>query len=431
MSKIWQKNNKIKLNPIIEKYNTGDDYIFDMDILPYDIQASKAHAIMLGRIGVLTKAESIRLVKELNNLLVLFHSGKVKITVEDEDCHTVIENFLVEKLGNLGKKIHTGRSRNDQVLVATRLYLLDQLKQIKTDLKVLIASFVAVAKKNIDTVLPGYSHTQQAMPSSVAHWALSHAESLMNDSEYLSLISAHISQNPLGTAAGFGVTFSLDREFVKKELHFDKNIINSLFAQGSRGKFESLALESLAQIMMSLSRFATDMLFFTSRELSFFSVDENLTTGSSIMPQKKNLDSMELVRGNSSVITANQLMIKDLAKGLISGYSRDYQLMKKPVIESIRIAGSSVNVVNEFVNSIKINSENIKKAMKNDIVAADLANELVEKKGVSFRDAYVSVGLELEKIKEVDYKKNIKSKKSLGAPGNLNLQFYTKWLKKK
>ncbi len=429
MTKIWQKS-KSKSNSVIERYNTGDDYMMDMEIFPFDILASSAHTEMLGRIGVLTDKEVTSLVQELNLILKNFNEGKIKIRVEDEDCHTVIENLLIKKLGDVGKKIHTGRSRNDQVLTATRLYTVHALRNIADLNKDVMRMFVDFAEENKNIPLPGYTHTQQAMLSSFGHWSLSFAEGLINDQEILNKAIDINNQNPLGTAAGFGVSFPLDREYTKKKLNFDTNIVNSLFAQASRGKFESLTLESLSQIMLTLSRFATDMLFFTARETGFVKVSDSLTTGSSIMPQKKNLDSMELIRGNASIIFSHQLAIKNIPKGVISGYNRDLQLIKKPLVESLRVVKGSLEVVREFLNGIEIDQAAIKSAIKQDIFAADMANDMVEKEGVSFRDAYVKVGQALNEVKDFNLEKNITSKKSLGSPGNLDLNYYKKILKK-
>jgi argininosuccinate lyase len=423
MSKIWKKDES-KSNPIIEKYNTGDDYKMDMEILPFDIQASIAHAKMLGSINVLSNDEVNELVNELQNIHSDFNNGKIIINIEDEDCHTVIENILINKLGDIGKKIHTGRSRNDQVLTATRLYTVSKLNEISKLNKALIKSFVTFAEQNRNTPLPGYTHTQQAMLSSFGHWSLSFAEGLVNDQNILDLAIQINNQNPLGTAAGFGVTFDLDREMTKNELDFSQNIVNSLFAQASRGKFESMSLEALSQLMLTLSSFATDMLFFTARETEFIKVNTSLTTGSSIMPQKKNLDSMELMRGYTSIIFAHQLAIKNIPKGVISGYNRDLQLIKKPLIESLEIVKQSLMVANEFIQGIEIDEDSIEKRIKKDIFAADVANALVQKEGITFRDAYVKVGLNLDTLESFDLVQNIESKKSLGSPGNLDLEYY-------
>ncbi len=429
MTKIWQKT-KTKSNKVVEMYNTGDDYKIDMEIFPFDIVASIAHAEMLGSIGVLTKGEVVSIVEELSRIRKSFNEGKIKIRVEDEDCHTVIENLLIKKLGDVGKKIHTGRSRNDQVLTAVRLFTLHTLNVISSLNKELAGLFIEFAEKHKNSPLPGYTHTQQAMLSSFGHWSLSFVEGLVNDQELLKNAIELNSQNPLGTAAGFGVSFPLDRDYTRKRMGFNKNIVNSLFAQASRGKFESMTLEALSQIMLTLSRFATDMLFFTARETSFIKVQESLTTGSSIMPQKKNLDSMELMRGNASVVFSHQLAIKNIPKGVISGYNRDLQLIKKPLIESLHIIEDSLRVACEFVKGAEVNEDNVRKAIKADIFAADMANEMVENEGLSFRDAYVRVGQSLNQVKDFDVEKNIASKKSLGSPGNLAIAYYKKIIKK-
>ncbi len=428
MKKIWQKWNQ-KSNPIIEKYNTGDDYLFDMVIMPFDIKASKAHAKMLGSIWVLSKSEVLSLTKTLDELLDLFNKNKIKINIEDEDCHTVIENFLTKKLGEIGKKIHTWRSRNDQVLVAVRLYTIDKLVTIQKALIELIENFISFASKNENIVIPWYTHTQQAMLSTISHWAFSFVEWLINDFHCITDAIELNNKNPLGTAAGFWVNFPLDRDMTKKDLWFKENIINSLYAQASRWKFESYSLESLSQIMLTLCRFASDMLFFTSRELNFFKIDESLTTWSSIMPQKKNLDSMELIRWYTSIVISNQLTSKNIVKWTLSWYNRDLQLLKKPLIESLNITFDSILVVNEFIKNISVIEENINKTIQKDIIAADIANELVEKKLLSFRDAYIKVWNDLSSIKNINYLDNIKSKKSLWSPWNINIEYYKKALK--
>lgn len=423
MSKIWQKTTT-KSNPVVEKYNTGDDYIMDMEIFPFDVKASIAHVRMLSVVSIIEQQEADLLVKELEVLLDAFNKGEIVITIEDEDCHTVIENFLIEKLGDIGKKVHTGRSRNDQVLTALRLYTLHKMQEVAVMNVQVMTSFLDFVERNKNVPLPGYTHTQQAMLSSFGHWGLSFVEGLINDHEVLRTAIELNNQNPLGTAAGFGVSLPLDRNSTKQELGFTKNIVNSLFAQASRGKFESLTLEALAQIMLTLSRFATDMLFFTARETGFVKVSDAVTTGSSIMPQKKNLDSMELLRGNTSVIFSHQLLIKNIPKGVISGYNRDLQLIKKPLIESLRITYNSLLVVDQFLKDMIVDGDAVKKAIKKDIFAADVANEMVEKEGISFRDAYIQVGKALDQIEEFNLEENILSKKSLGSPGNLDLEYY-------
>lgn len=416
--KLWQKPSSKKLNALIEAYTVGEDYILDRVLLPYDIKASKAHAEGLQRIGILTDAELAKLTKALDQIGKDFEKGKITIKPEDEDCHTVIENQLVDKLGQLGKKIHTGRSRNDQVLVALRLYEKDQVMACIRQANALAHEFRTFAKKYQRCPLPGYSHTQQAMPTSVAHWAVSFEESLCDDTALLQQVLNHIDQNPLGSAAGFGVNLPLDRAFTTKKLGFKKIQVNSLYCQTSRGKFESLILEAISQVMMTLSRFASDMIFFTARECEYFTVDDTLTTGSSIMPQKKNHDALEILRANTSRISSHHFFVQQLTKNLISGYHRDFQLMKKPIMESFEILSKSIDIVDLYLSGIKPNVGSILRQLKPDILAAEIAQDMTAK-GVPFRDAY-SKSMKVVTAQKPDWKKNITAKNSLGGPGTLS-----------
>jgi argininosuccinate lyase len=367
---------------------------------------------MLHKIGIITASELKKILHALDSISFT----KVSISTSDEDCHTFIENFLVRKIGAAGKKIHTGRSRNDQVLTAFRLYKMAHLKSIQKSAISLSKLFLAKAKKYKNLPMPGYSHTQQAMLTGVGHWLVSFAESLADDATFLSSIATHLNQNPLGSAAGFGVSIPLDRAFTAKELGFRKIQKNSLYCQSSRGKFESLYLEGLLQIMLTLAKFAGDMILFTSRELAFFDLPDFLVTGSSIMPQKRNLDVMEILRANLSVCISHQLTVKNIAKVFPSGYNRDFQLLKEPVIETTRIVSDSIAVVELFLKNLRPNEKNLRAKIMPDIFMADEANDLVLKKGIPFRDAYRLAAKNHSKTP--DLQKNLKSKISPGAPGN-------------
>jgi argininosuccinate lyase len=242
--KLWQKSSAMKLHPLIETYTVGDDPVLDLHLLPFDIQASKAHAQGLAKIGILKPLEAKRLIAALTKLEKEVAKGKIIIRMEDEDCHTVIEHFLIKTCGDLGKKIHTGRSRNDQVLVAIRLFLKDQLRSIRNATLTLAETFLHSAEKYRDVPFPGYSHTQQAMLSSLGHYFASFVENLLEDCEFLNAAIRHIDRNPLGSAAGFGVALPLDRNGTTKALGFSRMQLNSLACQTSRGKFESVALEA-------------------------------------------------------------------------------------------------------------------------------------------------------------------------------------------
>jgi argininosuccinate lyase len=394
----------------------------------FDIQASKAHVKGLERIGILKKNELNKLLEAFVHLENDIKKEKIEIKIEDEDCHTVIENYLISKLGNIGKKVHTGRSRNDQVLVALRLYMKDMLQKIKSQSLELCKISLDFAKKHKKVPMPGYTHTQQAMLSSVGHYFCAYLESLLDDIDFLNSIYKQIDKNPLGSAASFGVALPLDRKFTTVELGFEALQINSLYCQNSRGKFESLFLESLAQIMMTLGKIASDFILFTSKEFDFFEIQENLVTGSSIMPQKRNLDLMEILRSYVNVIVANQLMVKDISKNLISGFHRDLQLIKKPIIESSKIVLDSLEIMQIFIKGIEPKEKTMKDKIKKDIFMADFANDLVIEKNIPFRDAYKIAYDNIDKY-NVDLQKNLTSKISLGAPGNLQLKEYAKKLK--
>lgn len=426
MAKLWKKGDS-KLNAVIENYTAGTDYIFDVELLPFDIQASRAHAKMLHKIGILSEKELSDISNGLDALHVDLADGKIVITKEDEDCHTFIENYLVEKIGDAGKKIHTGRSRNDQVATAVRLYMREQLKAAKGAVLDLAEQFLGAAEKNKAIPMPGYSHTQQAMLTTVGHYYAAFAESLIDDAENISSVHAHINKNPLGSAAGFGTAIAVDRELTAKELGFDAIQQNTLYVQNARGKFESLYLEALAQVMLTLGKFANDTLLFTSQEFDYFSVDDSLVTGSSIMPHKRNLDGLEILRGNVSVVLADQLMVKDIAKNLLSGYNRDGQLIKKPLMEATQITLDSIAVASAYLAGISPKEDTLRTKIHPGVFTADIANALVEEKGMAFRDAYKAAAS--TSSDEVDLEKNIASKKTPGAPGNLALDTYRERIK--
>lgn len=418
MAKLWKKTEG-KLHPAVEKYTAGTDSVFDMELLPFDVLASRAHAAGLEKIGILSAEELKEILRGLDALMADFKAGKIRIMPEDEDCHTVIENYLTEKIGDAGKKLHTGRSRNDQVVVAVRLYMKHHLAELRASCVALAGQFLNSAEKYKDIPMPGYSHTQQAMLASVGHYFSAFTESLLDDADFISAVLKHIDKNPLGSAAGFGTSIPVDREFTTKELGFAVVQTNSLYCQNARGKFESIFMEALAQVMQTLGKFANDMLIFTSQEFDYFSVDQSLTTGSSIMPHKHNLDVLEIMRGNASVVIANQLMVKDISKNLISGYNRDGQLMKKPLFESTKIAGDSLGVAGLVLAGITPKKESLTEKINSGIFTADIANKLVTEKGIPFRDAYQQAA-EMVSPK-TDLAANIASKVSLGAPGNLGL----------
>ncbi len=422
MAKLWQSKST-KLHPLVEKYTVGNDYILDLRLLPFDIEASKAHAQALVKAKILTAGEYQKLNKALNEILKLHAAGKFEIKQSDEDCHTAIEGYLVEKLGDLGKKIHTGRSRNDQVLVATRLYTRKKLKQISAELIKLQNVFLKMAKANEFVPMPGYTHTRRAMPSSVGHWAAAYVEELINDHRLLEAAYDLNDQNPLGAAAGFGINLPLDRELTTRLLGFKRLQINSLYAVNSRGTTEAHLLSVLTKIMMTLGRLANEMIWFTTPEFNFFDLPWEFTTGSSIMPQKRNPDIFEIMRSNVRVIVALQTQVKDISTGLISGYNRDTQLTKEPLIKGLGIARRSLEVCALVMGKVKPNRKVLIKSLAPEFFAVHEANRLV-KEGMPFRDAYSHVKENIGKLKVQNPIKAIKEVLSIGGPGNLQLGRY-------
>lgn len=422
MSKLWAADGK-QLHPFVEKYTVGDDPVVDLELLPHDIIASKAHARGLIAAGVLSQADVAMLCAALDDFAAEVRAGRVSIRQQDEDCHTVIENYLVGRLGDLGKRIHTGRSRNDQVLTALRLYMKDGFSRVTGQLRELATDVLNFVERYQYMPMPGYSHTQQAMLSTVGHWAASLLESLLDDLDYIKSCTRFIDCSPLGSAAGFGVALSLPRDAVATELGFSRIQLNSLYCQASRGKFERAYVEAMGQIMATLGRFAADLLFFTSRECAFFAVAPELTTGSSIMPQKRNVDVLEIMRAKAARSLSHYTAIVQTAHGLISGYHRDYQLLKRPIIEATNDVTGSVEAATLVIQGIIPVPEKIRAAIVPDIVAADVATSLAKEQGIPFRDAYK---LAMARIPEGggDFEANIAAKISPGAPGNLGLDVY-------
>jgi len=394
MAKIWQKDN-IKLNSLVEAYTIGNDPELDLELISYDCMASIAHAKMLGKIGILSQTEVAKLKTGLHKIIKLSEQGKFKIKKGDEDGHTAIENFLTEHYGLVGKKIHTGRSRNDQVLVAVRLCSLDKTEKIVRGTQQLIKKINQQVDKYNSTIMPGYTHTQRAMPSTVGMWLGSFSAALADDLELLQAARKIIDQNPLGSVTGFGEDiFGLDREYTTKEMGFKKTQKNPMYCAMSRGKFENIILMALSQIMFDLGKLANDLVWFTTKEFNFFDLPTEFKTGSSAMPQKRNFDLLELIRGNTSIFLGYQFQVQEVVKNLFSGYNRDMQLTKEPYLRGIKLAITTIEIMDLAISNLKVNKENLKLACTDEIYATQKAYQLV-KKGTPFRDAYRKVGKQI------------------------------------
>jgi argininosuccinate lyase len=390
--KLWQKG--YELNRQVEKYTVGHDPLIDLNLVKYDCIASMAHAKMLNKIGILSNNELTELEKELTNIIKLAQMNKFKIKIEDEDCHTAIENHLIKKLGEIGKKIHTARSRNDQVLTAIRLYSKDNLKEIETSLLEFIETLKKVSMKYEDVEIPGYTHSRKAMPYSVGRYFEAFKEAFEDDMLLLKLAYKINDQNPLGSAAGYGVNLEIDRDLTTELLDFSKTQKNELYCQNSRGKFESIILFALGQIMLDLQKLANDLIQFSMDEFGYFSLPDEFCTGSSLMPHKKNPDVLELIRAKSAVIISYYFQVIDIVKGLLSGYSRDLQLTKEPLMKSFDITLDTLKIMDLIVINLKVNRENCKRACSEEIYSVEKTYNLV-KKGRAFRDAYQEVSKKL------------------------------------
>ncbi|MBU1446464.1 argininosuccinate lyase [Patescibacteria group bacterium] len=430
--KIWYKKKTVELDPVVENYNAGEDIIYDQQMIPFDVFGSRMYARLLEKHKVITKKELSQLEKGLDEILALYAAGKFNLKIEDEDCHTKIEDYLIEKLGATGKKIHTARSRNDQVLVMMRLFMKEKAKDLKTQASKLAKDLLKVAKKYEFMPMPGYTHMQKAMPTTFGTWIGAFVESLMDDIRLLNAVTNEIiDQNPLGSGAGYGSPFSFDRDWLSKQLGFKRTQNNVIYCHNSRGKIEGQLLEVCSQIMLTLNKLACDLLLYTTQEFSFLDISDGIATGSSIMPQKKNLDVAELIRARTATVISckNELTMNILHKS--SGYHRDGQEIKRPLFLGIRYTERSMEAMSVIIKNIKPNKQVLINAMTPPLFAAHKAFELV-KTGMPFRDAYIEIGANLDKIEVSpdDIDKLLRMSKHQGGTGNLGLDRAEKELKK-
>ncbi|MBW2980045.1 argininosuccinate lyase [Candidatus Woesearchaeota archaeon] len=415
MTKLWDKG--YEPNKEIEKFTVGNDYILDKGLVKWDCLGSVAHASMLKKIGIINEKEFNKLKSTLKEII---KNKNFEIKIEDEDVHTAVEGYLTKKLGSLGKKIHTCRSRNDQVLVDTRLYTKDKLLTVKNNTLGLINALVKFAEKNKEIPMPGYTHTQKAMPSSAGLWAGAHAEALLDDLKLLNTAYEINNQCPLGSAAGYGVPFPIDRQYTSDLLGFGKVQNNVIYAQNSRGKIGSIVLSALTQIMLDIGKLANDLIIFSTVEFGYFKLPKEFCSGSSIMPQKVNPCVLELTRGKVSVMESHLFQMQNIIKNLYSGYNRDLQLTKEPLMKGLELAEDTTKIIELVINGVKVNKENCIKGCTPEVFATDYALEVVLG-GTPFRDAYKKVAANIDKLKAMDPVKTIKGRKHIGSTGNLGL----------
>src|SRR6266700_3881419 len=393
MTKLWQKG--YHLNEQVERFEAAQNSLLDARLIRHDVWGSLAHTAMLAKIGVLTESEHKALKDALCSILQLEATHEFTITLADEDVHTRVENYLVTVAGAAGKKIHMARSRNDQVLLDLRLYAKEQLHSVAATLCHLSTTLLSLASRHTNTPMPGYTHMQRAMLSSVGLWAASFGEALLDDEQLLSAAYVLNDQSPLGSAAGYGVPIPIDRQYCADLLGFSRVQNNVIYVQNSRGKVEAAIIQTLTQIMLDLSKLAQDILLFATAEYGFLHIPQELCTGSSIMPQKRNLGVMELVRARTQTMLALQQQVLGILSGLPSGYNMDYQETKRPFMEALDLVQESLEICTLVVGTFDVNTERLIAACTFELFAADRAYELATVANLPFRDAYRIVGAEV------------------------------------
>ncbi len=391
--KLWDKG--FSVNDKIEKFTVGKDRELDLFLAPYDIQASKAQAKMLAKIGMISKEEESQLLEGLEELYQQVEEGTFEIEEQYEDVHSKIEAYLTEKYGDAGKKIHTARSRNDQVLVALQLFFKDYLQQTQKQVIDLIQIFLDKSKELKDAILPGYTHFQAAMPSSFGLWFTAYAENLLSDLYFFEAAYKTVDQNPLGSGAGFGSSFPIDRDFTTQELQFRALAVSAVGAQMLRGKSEKAVAIAVSCVANTLSKMSYDLVMYNSQDLGFVKLPNELTTGSSIMPHKKNPDVFELVRGHCNKIQGLPNDITLIINNLPSGYHRDFQLLKEVMFESLFQFNDMLDILIFAMPQLEITKGYMDQKKYDGIYTVENINQKI-KDGKPFREAYIEVGKSVE-----------------------------------
>ena len=414
-SKLWQKGEQATLD-IIEKFTVGNDAEMDLLLAPYDVQGSLAHTEMLESIGLLEKEELSKIQAELKNIYQEIENGDFVIEDGVEDVHSQVEMLLTERLGEVGKKIHSGRSRNDQVLVDLKLYIRAQIQELVENVESLFNKLQELSNKHQSDLIPGYTHLQVAMPSSFGLWFGAYAESLSDDLLLLQSAYKIANKNPLGSAAGYGNSFPLNRTMTTELLGFEDLHYNVVYAQMSRGKTEKVVSMAMASVASTLARMAMDTCLYMSQNFGFLTFPSQLTTGSSIMPHKKNPDVFELIRGKCNIIANLPNEVTMMTTNLPSGYHREMQLLKEHFFPAFDTLNASLQIAEYMFDNIIINKGIVDDDKYKYIFSVEVVNDLVLK-GMPFRDAYKEVGAMIdegrfEPIREVEHKHE-------GSIGNL------------
>lgn len=428
MSKLWETDSRLKneshadsVGKKVEAFTVGNDHLLDQYLLPFDLKASGVHVSALEEAGVLSPAEAKSLKEKLEEIRALWEENRFEIKPEHEDGHTAIEVWLTEQLGELGKKIHTGRSRNDQVLTAMRLYEKENLSRLLTQLSGCTLEMLKLAKAHESLPMPGYTHTRKAMLSTAGQWLAGFAELLVMQMESSAGVRSLVNRSPLGTAAGFGTSIGLDRDRESELLGFDQPLVSATSAQLSRGWVELQLVQYLSGITSVLSRFASDVIQFSSEAYGFIGIDEQLCTGSSIMPNKKNPDVAELIRGKHALMLGFEATLRGVTANLGGGYHRDLQLTKEPVIRAFETAGELLETTRLLVGGLRFNEQALREACSSDLLAAERAYKLVKEQNVSFREAYKQVKTRASGAGEVHIDELFNTYTHLGSPGNIGI----------
>ncbi|MDA3925942.1 MAG: argininosuccinate lyase [Kiritimatiellae bacterium] len=427
MSTSGKKTILGKIHPDVLSFTVGKDPVLDLDLALWDCIGTAAHVTMLSKMKVktpvLSEKESGQVVKGLIEIMRESAAGKFTISVADQDVHLAVERRLTESLGDLGRKVHTGRSRNDQVAVDIRLHMRDQILGLIEETTQLAASLVKFAKKNVKIPMVGRTHLQPAMPSSVALWSTAYAESLLDD---LLMVEAAYTLNdrcPLGSAAGYGVPLPIDRNLTARLLGFSTPHHNVFHASNARGKDEAVVLAACTQIMLTLSRMAEDLILFSMPEFGYFVLPPELCTGSSIMPQKYNPDVLELIRAKSAIVMGYGTTANTIMKAMPGGYNRDLQDTKELYMEGMRVTRGSLRIMTLMTDSLSVRSAKVRDGFSAGVFATDRALELVAG-GMPFRDAYQYVRSNLDELESADPDVALAAKTHLGGTAGLDFKEY-------
>jgi len=425
--KTTRKTTVGSIDSAVLDFTAGSDLQLDLALVQADCIGTAAHVTMLSRMPVhpkiITNAERRSVIRELGSIMQRAATGQFSISLDDQDVHLAVERILTAQLGDLGKKIHTCRSRNDQVAVDLRLFAREELIGVVSEALALADVLVRFSRRHVDVPMVGRTHMQPAMPSSVGLWGSAHAESLLDDVSLLMAVYDLNDQCPLGSAASYGVPLPIDRVLTSALLGFSRPVHNVLYANNARGKIEALILQAMSQVMLSLSRLAQDLMLFTMPEFGYFTLPAEYGTGSSIMPQKNNPDVVELVRARVSRVMACELTVMDIARSLPSGYNRDLQETKGPFMEGLATTRDCLRSMAQMTDRMDVNVPALLKGFSPGVFATDRALELVAQ-GMPFRDAYHYIKANLGELETMDAAESVCKKTHLGAPAGLDFEWF-------